>query len=239
MKRKALYLYLLLFSLLCCSVTTTGQEKKQERFTLMGLGDSITEGADFFTCYLYPLWEKLFTAGYQFDFIGPRESKCRIGTLNHCGFSGKNVEFLESKIDSIYRLYPSDIVLLHAGHNHFVEEKPVSGMIASYKSIINKIRAINPNVRILIAQVIPSGKLPKYSYIPELNEKIAEMVAGLNSGQVFLVNQAQDFNWQDYTVHDKVHPNKAGAEKMATVWFEALKKVLASSETVFSPDRPV
>lgn len=62
------------------------------------------------------------------------------------------------------------------------------------------------------------------------------MVAGLNSGQVFLVNQAQGFNWQDYTVHDKVHPNKAGAEKMATVWFEALKKVLASSETVFSPE---
>lgn len=93
MKHKALYLYLILFFLLCCSVTTTGQEKKQERFTLMGLGDSITEGADFFTCYLYPLWEKLFTAGYQFDFIGPRESKCRIGTLNHCGFSGKNVEF--------------------------------------------------------------------------------------------------------------------------------------------------
>ena len=80
MKHKALYLYLILFFLLCCSVTTTGQEKKQERFTLMGLGDSITEGADFFTCYLYPLWEKLFTAGYQFDFIGPRESKCRIGT---------------------------------------------------------------------------------------------------------------------------------------------------------------
>ena len=56
MKHKALYLYLILFFLLCCSVTTTGQEKKQERFTLMGLGDSITEGADFFTCYLYPLW---------------------------------------------------------------------------------------------------------------------------------------------------------------------------------------
>lgn len=143
---------------------------------------------------------------------------------------------MESKIDSLYRLYPADIVLLHAGHNHFAEEKPIPRMIASYKSIINKIQAINPNVRILIAQVIPSGKLPKYSYIPELNEKIAEMVAGLNSGQVFWVNQAQGFNWQDYTVHDKVHPNKAGAEKMATVWFEALKKVLASSETVFSPE---
>ena len=41
MKRKALYLYLLLFFLLCCSVTANGQEKKQERFTLMGLGDLI------------------------------------------------------------------------------------------------------------------------------------------------------------------------------------------------------
>ena len=101
MKHKALYLYLILFFLLCCSVTTTGQEKKQERFTLMGLGDSITEGADFFTCYLYPLWEKLFTAGYQFDFIGPRESKCRIGTLNHCGFSGKNVGSISSKTSFI------------------------------------------------------------------------------------------------------------------------------------------
>lgn len=236
MKHRYLSLYLLLFSLLCCSVATTGQEKKQERFTLMGLGDSITEGADFFTCYLYPLWEKLFTAGYQFDFIGPRESKCRIGTLNHCGFSGKNVEFLASKIDSLYRLYPADIVLLHAGHNHFAEEKPVSGMIASYKSIINTILAINPEARILVAQAIPSGKLPKYSYIPELNEKIAEMVAGLNSGQVFLVNQAQDFDWRKYTVHDKVHPNEAGAEKMAAVWFEALKKVLAPSEMAFSPE---
>lgn len=241
MKHRSLYLYLLFFSLLCrdarpCVSTATGQEKKQERFTLMGLGDSITEGADFFTCYLYPLWEKLFTAGYQFDFIGPRESKCRIGTLNHCGFSGKNVEFLESKIDSLYRIYPADIVLLHAGHNHFVEEKPVPGMIASYKSIIHKIQEINPNVRILIAQVIPSGKLPKYSYISELNEKIAEMVAGLDSGHVFLVNQAQDFDWQKYTVHDKVHTNKAGAEKMASIWFEALKKVLASPETAFSPE---
>ena len=41
-------------------------------------------------------------------------------------YSGKNVEFLESKIDSLYRLYPADIVLLHAGHNHFAEEKPYS-----------------------------------------------------------------------------------------------------------------
>ncbi len=235
MRYRLVYLYLLFFLLfLCGTIVVTAQE--QRRVSLMGLGDSITEGSDSFSCYLYPLWEKLFAAGYQFDFIGPRESKCRIGVLNHCGFSGRNVEFLESKIDSIYRLYPADIVLFHAGHNHFADENPIPGMIASYRSIINKILTINPEARILIAQVIPSGKQPKYSYIPKLNEAIAEMVKGLNSRQVLLVNQAQDFDWRKYTIHDKVHPNEAGATKMATVWFEALKKVLTSPKQVFSPE---
>lgn len=226
MKYKGFGLFLILTFVCCFSFSLAGQEKKQERFTIMGLGDSITEGADFFTSYLCPLGKMLSDAGYQFEFVGPRESKCRDRILHHCGFSGKNVEFLDSKIDSLYRLYPADIVLLHAGHNHFVEENPIPGMIASYRSIIRKISAINPNVRILVAQVIPSGKLPKYSYIPDLNGRIAEMVAGLHSDRIYLVDQSQDFDWRKYTVHDKVHPNQAGAEKMAAVWFDVLKTVL-------------
>lgn len=37
MKHKALYLYLILFFLLCCSVTTTGQEKKTGTVYLDGI----------------------------------------------------------------------------------------------------------------------------------------------------------------------------------------------------------
>lgn len=236
MKTKQHILFLLFCSFLFSVCTLFAQEKKQPRFTIMGLGDSITEGGDYFTCYQFPLWQKLFSAGYNFDFIGPRESKCRIGTLNHCGFSGMNVEFLDSKIDSLYRLYPADIVLLHAGHNHFVEEKPIPGMIAAYKSIFRKIFAINPHARILMAQVIPAGKLPKYAYIPELNEKIAEMVASLNCDRIHLVNQAEGFDWREMTVADHVHPNQQGGERMASVWFDALKKILAPSEGAFTPE---
>lgn len=105
--------------------TTALVQGQQKRFTVMGLGDSITEGGSKFSSYLYPLWEQLYSAGYDFDFIGPRQSECRIGKLNHCGFSGKNVEFLAARIDSIYSKYPADFVLLHAGHNHFSEENPV------------------------------------------------------------------------------------------------------------------
>lgn len=225
-----------MFLFIYCGPNRLLAQEKQERFTIMGLGDSSTEGGDYFTCYLFPLWEKLFTAGYEFDFIGPRESKCRIGTIKHCGFSGKTVEFLDSKIDSLYRIYPADIVLLHAGGNHFAEEKPVNGMIAAYQSIIQKIQNINPKAYILLAKVIPNGKLPKYAYIPELNKRIEELVNQLDNDHVILVDQATGFDWRTNTVADKVHPNKAGAERMATVWIEALKKILLPPKATFQPE---
>jgi len=214
----------------------SNNKNTQKRFSVLGLGDSITEGGDTFQSYLFPLWQKLFTAGYQFDFIGPNTSKCRIGVIHHAGFSGHNAEFLDAHIDSIYRKYPADIVLLHTGHNHFEDEHPVDGIIKAQKSLICKIIAINPNVKILVAKVIHSGKLPKYSYIPELNKSIAKMVRRLNRKNVLLVDQAKGFDWKKFTIGDKVHPNAGGAERMAEVWFEAMKKILAPAEQIFKPE---
>lgn len=236
MLRSIFVIFLVLFSSVLGAQERKDKENAQKRFTVLGLGDSITEGGDNFQSYLFPLWEMLFTAGYSFDFIGPNSDKCRIGSINNAGFSGKSAEFLDAHIDSIYQKYNADIVLLHSGHNHFESEKPIVGIIEALGSIIHKIRAINPNVKILVAQVIPSGKLPKYSYIPELNKSIAKMVKCQNSGNVLLVNQAKGFDWQKYTISDQVHPNVAGAEKMAEVWFDALKEILAEPEQSFAPE---
>lgn len=211
-------------------------EPAPKRYSILGLGDSITEGGEKFHSYLFPLWEKLFTAGYTFDFVGPRAAKCRIGTLNHAGFSGKTAEFLEANIDSIYRKFPADIVLLHAGHNHFDTENPVAGIIAAQKSIIRKILSVNPKAKILVAQVVHSGKLPKYSYIPELNKQIAKMVCEVNLPSVILVNQAEGFDWTKMTIEDKVHPNPAGAEQMANTWFSEIQKVCAPQSNAFHPE---
>ena len=208
-----------------------------KRLTVMGLGDSITEGGDGFSTYLYPLWERLFAGGYDADFIGPRQSECRIGQLSHCGFSGKNVEFLEARIDSIYRKYPADVVLLHAGHNHFAEERPVEGMMRAYKSIIGKIHAVNPQALVFLAKVTPSGKLPKYSYIPELNRRIEAYVDSLKDGRVVLVDMARGHDGRTMTIEDKVHPNKVGREFMAGRWFDAIRRTIRPQHDAFRPER--
>jgi len=204
-------------------------EEKQPQsssITLMGLGDSITQGGSKTPSYLFPLSKKLYEAGFDIDFIGPRQTTLEGRVLNHSGFGGQNAEFLEKCIDSIYREFPADVVLLHAGHNYFVENKPVSTIIDAQRSIVSKIKAINPDAAIFVAQIIESGKLPKYAYIPELNIEIKKLVEDLQRiwPRIYLVDLAATFEWKSDTIEDMVHPNAHGAEKMADTWFQELRK---------------
>ena len=186
---------------------------------ILCVGDSITEGGGSFTVYRYPLYQKLKKAGFKFSFVGSKQSRHDGVVLNHNGYGGQNTQFLSSKISEIYKSNPADFVLLHSGHNGFAKNKPVPGIIASTKKIIESIHKINPKAVIIIAKVIPSGKLPKYSYIPALNEEIGKLA---DSQKVYTVDMAEGFNWKEDTIGDKVHPNKNGAEKMAQKWFDVL-----------------
>ncbi|OQP40060.1 hypothetical protein A4H97_17755 [Niastella yeongjuensis] len=202
--------------------TINGEGRK---FTLLGLGDSITEGGPNFFSYLFPLDSLLKQAGYQPEFIGPRRSVQNGDTLNHSGFSGKTAEFLAKQIDSIYTAFPADVVLLHSGHNHFNTEAPVAGIIKAQQAIIATIKKKNPNALILVAGVITSGKLPKYEYIPALDTAIKAMVDSLHDARIVFVDQQQGWDWPRYTIDDKVHPNRTGAGIIAANWFHALNAI--------------
>lgn len=206
---------------------------------IMAVGDSITAGADFFPSYRYALWEKLFAAGHVVEFTGTQRSETRVGPLAHEGYGGRNTEQLAALVPGHFAADPADIVLLHSGHNHTVEEQPVPGIVAATESLITAFRAANPRVTVLLAQVIPAGKLPKYDYIPDLNAALARLAARLDrpDQRVVPVDQATGFDWRTDTVADKVHPNAAGAEKIASAWFEALTRILAPPARPFSPQR--
>ncbi len=225
----ALMVFLSVSALVRADETPTPTNNKP--ITIMPLGDSITEGGAFFV-YRYPLMEKLKAAGYNVAYVGSRETRpvkdSPLGVLKHEGRGGWNVGGIAANFEEWYRQNPADIVLIHAGHNQFADQNPVAGMLKNTRKIIETARTINPKVIVLLAQVITSGKLPKYSYIPEFNQALDPLAAELNSPQqpVVLVNQAAGFDPDTDTGGDKVHPNARGAEKMATRWFEALQKVL-------------
>ena len=71
---------------------------------------------------------------------------------------------------------------------------------------------------------------------PEL-EKLAKRLDP-QGRRVVLVNQAEGFDWKTDTKEDKVHPNEAGAGKMARRWCAAIDEVLRISESSKSTTTP-
>jgi hypothetical protein len=183
-----------LFVLFLAAVNLFAAEQKI--YHIVTVGDSITEGGNSFSNYRYRLCEQLFAAGYLVDFVGSRTSESRFGPLHHEGYGGKNAEFLAGAVERFFRTNSADIMLIHSGHNHTNTEAPVPGILAATESMIRTARTANPKIIVLVAQVIPSGKLPKYEYIPELNGEIAILAARLNMAQspVIAVNMADGFD---------------------------------------------
>lgn len=196
--------------------------------TILAIGDSITQGGKTFICYRQVLIPELRKRNIGFTFIGPNQD----AVSAHAGYGGKNTRYLLSITKDVYSRYPADIVMIHSGHNSFSQDKPVPGIIHDTEAMIDNIREINPDVIVLLAQVIPSGKLPKYSYIPELNQELSSLFGRLNKQwqSIILVNQAEGFHWKTDTVKDKVHPNASGAKKMAEKWIDALLPLLEKKD---------
>ncbi len=189
---------------------------------ILCLGDSITEGGTTFKVYRPVLAEKLKEADIPVVFVGPKKDR---DGLAHGGYGGRSIEQVFREYQKFHEKYPADVVLIHSGHNHFVEEMPIPGILRTMESMIGVARKDNPKVIILLAKVIPSGKLPKYEYIPDLNKGIEELGGKLG---VTVVDLATGFDWKTDTIQDMVHPNASGAQKMGQRFFDALKPILAA-----------
>jgi len=198
-------------------------------YRIMAVGDSITQGGGkTFATYRIPLAAKLQAAGVRCEFVGSQKTEAPNAHLWHEGYGGRNAEFLASILEAKLKAHPADVLMLQAGHNHFAEEQPVAGIVAAHRSMIATARRLNPKVIVFVAQVIPSGKLPKYSYIPELNVALVGLVKELHRSEqpVLHVDLATGFDPAKDTITDLVHPNTQGAEKIAQRWSEALTKAL-------------
>lgn len=196
---------------------------EQRPLTIMGVGDSLTHGGD---SYLPALRELMLNDGYDVTMIGPNENVSRFGKFRQAGYSGKNAQYIARLLDTLYRRYPADIVLLQSGHNNSYDKSPVEDIITAYRTMIATVLNINPEAKVFVAEIVPSGKLPKYQYIPALNSKIRALIKELSDKRVIYVGVAKGFRWKSHTVSDAVHPNIGGGELMAKNWWRGIKNHL-------------
>ena len=199
---------------------------------VMPLGDSITASSVGLPSYRYFLWHLAVNHGYHLDFVGSLRGVL-FGPpanadfdMNHEGHGGFTADEVLAGIDQWATAASPDIVLIHIGHNDLHEGQGVKSTVDNIGSIIDRLRTVNPKMRILLAQLIASSN-PRHKDIPLLNAQLPALVAAKNSMEspVVLVDQYTGFDPTTMTT-DGVHPNAIGESRMADRWFEKLAPML-------------
>ncbi|HEY0463193.1 MAG TPA: SGNH/GDSL hydrolase family protein, partial [Polyangiaceae bacterium] len=126
----------------------------------------------------------------------------------------------------------ADLVLMQFGTNDVWSDHSPSVILDAYSTVLSDLRAANPNVVVMVAQITPLN--PKdcadcEARVVALNAQIPAWASSKTSAAspVSVVDLHAAFVAASYTLNstytaDGVHPNVAGAQLIAAKWFDAL-----------------
>jgi lysophospholipase L1-like esterase len=202
---------------------------------VMALGDSITGSPG---CWRALLWNRLQTAGHtNVDMVGTLPAQgCGVPydgeNEGHGGFLATNVAD-QNLLPGWLAATRPDIVLMHFGTNDVWNNRPVATILAAFGKLVDQMRASNPGMKVLVAQIIPMnpGTCAECAQrVVNLNAAIPGWAAGKTTAQspVTVVDQFTGFSTATDT-YDGVHPNASGDQKMADRWFQPLVGALGST----------
>ncbi|PGH01982.1 hypothetical protein GX51_04914 [Blastomyces parvus] len=202
---------------------------------IMPLGDSITGSPG---CWRALLWKKLQEADItNTDFVGSEPG-------HDCGFdydseneghSGYRATSIASKkqLPPWLKKAQPDIVMMHLGTNDVWRNVKPKDIIKAFSTLVKQMRKNNPNMVILVAQIIPMnpsdcessqscGKVAR-----QLNRAIAKWAPkkSTEKSPITVVDCFTGFDTEKDT-KDGVHPNKSGDKKIAKCWFEPLSTAI-------------
>ena len=232
---------------------------------VMPLGDSITSGTDLWASYRCLLYSALTAAGYNVDFVGSVHGQwgvtsakkitppgyCGMEDWDHEGHSGWAIYHILGGVPSSWQgnlqawaaSNPPDVVLAHLGTNNFVYGPPeypapdVDAAINQLGQVIDILRAANSQVKILLAQIIPSKfSSTTQTMIPQYNARIPALAASKAgaSSPIVVVDQYTGFDVNADT-HDGTHPNASGEAKIAVKWKAGFDQIMKPRFRTFIP----
>jgi acyl-CoA thioesterase-1 len=192
--------------------------------TIFVFGDSLSDGFQLKRSQAYPalLLDKLRAAGLDFEVVNASQSG---GTTT--GGLARLPPHLKRKID---------IFILELGINDAFLGTAIDQIEANLQSIIDQVKARNPNVRIIIAGL----QLPNYTadnYVSAFGRMYGDLAAKNNAALVPYLLEGVGGN-PDLNLGDGIHPNAAGQKILAqNVWrvLEPIAREVAAQPTAARP----
>jgi lysophospholipase L1-like esterase len=207
----------------------------------MPFGDSTTQGYDVAGGYRAPLFGLAFAAGHEITFVG---SASDYGVLmvdgvpfptSHEGHGGYTIEgnngilqFVNISIPN----YAPHIVTLMIGMNDINGNDNVPDAPNRLGRLLDSIFTEDPGVLVILAQIAPTRTDSTNALIRTFNSAMPELVSTrVGEGRhIVLVDMygafTIDANYKTSLLADNLHPNQAGYDRMADVWFDALEPYL-------------
>jgi hypothetical protein len=211
----------------------------------MIVGDSISAGPG---CYKKYLLKNLTDGGYRsFEFVGEYADDCG-GGVRHSAVSCSNAEqytrdsFMMSNcmqgqtfagMAPLVTKHEPDLVMLQLGVNDVWGGTPTATTLSRYKTLIEQARAKNPKVVTVVAQI--QKIRPDCGSDDSVQKRAEELIQAVPAwaqqvttaeSPVFVADLWTSSDWSKAETTDCVHPNDAGAQRMGTNWYNALKGIL-------------
>ena len=209
-----------LISILCAPAAAGAAPSPSQMKTILVLGNSLSAGFGLKSSQAYPalLAKKLRAAGLNFQVTNASQTG---GTTE--GGLERLPAHLKRKID---------IFILELGINDAFRGVPVDQIQNNLQQMIDKVKARNPDVRVLIAGM----QLPNYAaddYVFAFGKMFAELAAknGASLVPYLLAGVAGD---PSLNLPDGIHPNAAGQKILAENVWRVLEPVARQVATLSS-----
>jgi lysophospholipase L1-like esterase len=220
---------------LVASIWMAGARSAQAQTRIMPLGDSITGSPG---CWRALLWNDLQNAGFtSIDFVGTLPPQgCGIpydgDNEGHGGILATDIAN-QNLLPAWLAATRPDIVMMHLGTNDVWGARTPDVILAAFSKLVDQMRAQNPNMQILVAQILPmnpSNCAACGDRVIAFNAAIPSWAAGKTTAQspIVVVDQWTGFSTATDT-GDGVHPDDAGNRKIADRWFPALTARLGNA----------
>jgi lysophospholipase L1-like esterase len=202
---------------------------------VMPLGDSITGSPG---CWRQLLWSRLQSTGYSnVDFVGTLNNSTSCGTSydgdneGHGGFLATGI-LNQNQLPGWLSASKPDVVMMQLGTNDVWSNISTATILSAFSGLVDQMRASNPNMRIVVAQILPmnpSGCGECAQRVVALNAAIPAWAAGKSTtaSPITVADVWTGINTATDTT-DGVHPNDAGNQKIANAWYPALTAAVNS-----------
>jgi acyl-CoA thioesterase I len=185
--------------------------------------------------------------GLTFDFVGSQEDAANVPTIHkhHEGHPGWRIQDIDQHAQEWINTYDPDAILLLIGTNDILTnnhldtapdrlDQLVGHLLVAQNSVGQNLVSQNSAMQNHVKWLFVSSILPLKD--PSLDEEVRIYNAQIEQRIAMRKSQGQPVTWVDMynesgvttdELGDGIHPDAAGYEKMAAVWFHAIARTVS------------